>query len=217
MWSDHLCLYHRIHAFSWIQWSWNELVITEGRGSSLWRLSRPRWQSVLSFWQFAMPPTWWGCRIWRSCCFSLIAIQYAINSFSPGSRWYSGSTLMMGLDYPLHNVECFCSYILCLFCRIKNGLFGSMDMDIILVPHIFSQQANIDHRCALHGLQSLYYLCQLVPKTFLCDHDKITEYKMTDTMNLSMAFIVIHRLYNDFSLGWVFSQDHFIGTPSSSY
>ena len=68
-------IYWCIHTFSWIQLSWDALLITEDRGSSVWWLSRFWWHSVLSL--LAVPQTRRGCRFWRSCCFSLIAIKFS--------------------------------------------------------------------------------------------------------------------------------------------
>ena len=69
-----------------------------------------------------------------------------------------------------------------------------MDIDIIFGPHKFRLQANIDHQEALHVLQSLYCIGRLFPKAFFCDHDGITEYKITDTINVSKAYRVIYQL-----------------------
>ena len=82
------------------------------------------------------------------------------------------------------------------FCWIRSCslLFCTLDTDIIFGPHKFSMQANIDHQWALHVLQSLYYIFRLFPKAFFCDHDGITEYKITDTINVSKAYRVIYKL-----------------------
>ena len=76
-----------------------------------------------------------------------------------------------------------------------------MDMDIILGPHKFSLQANIDHQWTLLVLQSLYYICQLFPKAVFCDHAGVDNYKIIDTINVSMTYRMIYELI----IQWVWS------------
>ena len=76
--------------------------------------------------------------------------------------------------------------------KISSVRFCSMDIDITLGPLKFSQQANTNYEWTLHIFQSLYYICQLFPLVFFGDHDRIAEYKMTDTINFSMAYIVVY-------------------------
>ena len=86
--------YRCSHKFSWIQSSWNALLTTEGRGSSLWRLSRFWWHNVLSFWQPAVQPTRWGCRFWQSFVFHWLPYNLKWAHIYQGPR-DSGSTLMI--------------------------------------------------------------------------------------------------------------------------
>ena len=182
--------------------SLNTLSITEGRGSSLWQLPRLWWHIVLSFWQLEMPPMRWGFLFDDPFVFhwlpyniqSTYLTRVPVIAVQP-SWWVQTIRWIMLNTF----VVIYCANVRPI--KISSVQFCSMDIDVPLGPHKFSQQANINYQWTLHIFQSWYYICQLFPWAFFCDHDRIAEYKMTDTNYFSMAYIVVYWLI----IEWVWS------------
>ena len=77
---------------------------------------------------------------------------------------------------------------------IKNKSRMPQDLYIKPGPYKFSLQASVDH----HGYStnSGHYTASIncCGKTFHCNDNKITECNITDTNNLSTAYILVHKL-----------------------
>ena len=111
--------------------------------------------------------------VWRSFCVSLTVIsthltRVPVMAIQP-SWWVQTIHWIV-----LNTFVVYCANIRPI--KISSVRFCSMDIDITLGPHKFSQQANIDNQWTLHIFQSLHYFCQLFPWVFFCDHDRIDEY-----------------------------------------
>ena len=148
MWSK-LSMVVLMHSYvSWIQSSLNTLLITEGRGSSLWQIPHLWWHIVLSFWQLEMPPMRWGFLFDDPFVFHWL--PYNIQSthltrvpvIAVQPSWWVQTIRRIMLNT---FVVIYCADVRPI--KISSVRFYSMDIDITLGSHKFSQQANIVVHC----------------------------------------------------------------------
>ena len=146
-------------------------------------------------WQPEMPPIGWGF------CLVILFVFHWLPYYIQSTHF---TRVPVMVDQPYWWVQTIRRIMLNTFVIIYCAIFRpikissvrlcSMDRGIILGFHKVSQLANIDYQWTLHIFQRLYKFCQLFPKAFFCDHYRLTENKMTDTVDLAMAYLVVYRL-----------------------
>ena len=167
MWTNYLCLYWCIHMFSWIQVVKFKCIINHWRQGIVTLTASPSLVAhcvvILTTWDATDAVRF---SVWRTFCFSLIAIQYPINSSYQSPR-DGGSWWVQTIRWIMLNtfVVTYCANVRPI--KISSVRFCFMDIDITLGPHKFSQQANKDYQWTLHIFQPLYYICQLFPWAFM--------------------------------------------------
>ena len=148
--------------FSWIQSVKFKCIINHWRQGIVTLAASP---SLVAHGVFILT-TWHATdavrfSVWRSFCFSLIAMYYPINSSYQSPRdgvqpsWWVQTIRWIMLNT---SVVIYCANVRPI--KISSVRFCSMDRDITLGPHKFSQQANRDYHWTPHIFHPLYYICQ---------------------------------------------------------
>ena len=162
MWSNYLCLYWCIHMFSWIQSVKFKCIINHWRQGIVTLAASP---SLVAHGVFILT-TWHATdavrfSVWRSFCFHwlpcniqsthltrvpVMAVQHSW--WVQTIRWIMLNTFVVIYRANVRPI------------KISSVRFCSMDRDITLGPHKFSQQANRDYHWTPHIFHPLYYICQ---------------------------------------------------------